>query len=620
MMQLLLRSVQGAVLIAALLVLRLLFRRRISPVILYALWLLPAARLLIPGSVASSFSMQNLFSASAEQRIAMVIQKGTDQLPQLSQGVSSIGLEGTATPAAAELTQAAAFDGMALDVGTVLTVLWGIGVVAVLFLAFWKNFCFSRRIWRGAVPVEADCPLPVYLSEGLSAPCLWGLFHPTIFLCDQALDSQDHLEMTLRHELSHWRAGDRFWAVLRLICCAVHWFNPLVWLAALVYVQDCERACDYRVLRNASQTERENYGMLLLSYAGRPERSLLLTGSSMAAGRRALRGRIALIAWRPTTGWSALLALILCIAGIGLAACTGRLTEETGRQRLILLARQMNTTADVTDEKSEEPIGSISGTSFANFLSTRTWGQVENAELQGRELTLNSEISLRDSSGAWLGTLCFWKDDTTADYYASVELSDEKGAEAFYSVSERDEWTAVAMAMVEQEGESLCSELPGGGEMILVCSGVSMGNQKHGLFYTEDGTSYIPIDCDLDAQYSRVAECMVFVSRDEGFVSFRFEELNGCCAPNLYRTEDGGVTWRRVELPMGDITTENGYSGMHVTAIEFEDKQNGTVTVGMYGDGQEGALSCAFVTSDGGRTWGAISSSGPSRPFVPGNE
>lgn len=317
-----------------------------------------------------------------------VLHKGTEQLPQLSHGVSSTDFVQAAAPAAADLAQAAAMDGRTLDVGAVLTILWGIGMIAVLFLAFWKNLRFSRRVRRGAVPVEADCPLPVYLSEGLSSPCLLGLFRPAIFLCDQALDSQEHLEMVLHHELSHWRAGDRFWAVLRLICCAIHWFNPLVWIAALACVQDCERACDYRVLRHASQMERENYGMLLLSYVGRPPKNLLLTSSSMGAGRRALRSRIALIAWRPATGWSALLALILCVAGISLAACTERLTGESGRQRLIQVAEQMNTTADVTDVKSEELLGSISGTSFANFLSTRTWGQVENAELQGRELTL----------------------------------------------------------------------------------------------------------------------------------------------------------------------------------------------------------------------------------------
>ena len=66
---------------------------------------------------------------------------------------------------------------------------------------------------------------------------------------------------------------------------------------------------------------------------------------------------------------------------------------------------------------------------------------------------------------------------------------------------------------------------------------------------------------------------------------------------------------------MGDITTENGYSGIHVTAIMFEDEQNGSVTVSMYYDGgQADALSCVFVTGDGGRTWAAVTSGGPLQP------
>ena len=63
----LMMSLQGAVLIAGLLTLRVVFRKRMAPGVLYALWLLPAALLLIPGSVASVFSFQNLYSNNSNQ-------------------------------------------------------------------------------------------------------------------------------------------------------------------------------------------------------------------------------------------------------------------------------------------------------------------------------------------------------------------------------------------------------------------------------------------------------------------------------------------------------------------------------------------------------------------------
>ena len=70
-------SLQGAVLIAAVLALRALFTRRMAPGVLYALWLLPAARLLIPGSVESVFSLQNLISPAAEQRMVSAVRGGS---------------------------------------------------------------------------------------------------------------------------------------------------------------------------------------------------------------------------------------------------------------------------------------------------------------------------------------------------------------------------------------------------------------------------------------------------------------------------------------------------------------------------------------------------------------
>ncbi|WP_295588241.1 hypothetical protein, partial [uncultured Oscillibacter sp.] len=289
-------------------------------------------------------------------------------------------------------------------------------------------------------------------------------------------------------------------------------------------------------------------------------------------------------------------------------ACTGQLTEDTGCQQLIQLAGQTDTTVDMTDARYGEPLGSFPGKTLANFLNTRTWEQVGSTDTQ--DLELEYEITLRSSSGESLGTLCFRRDTITGDCYASVALGNESAVT--FAVSPWDAQTALAMTRLDQEAYTLRSTLPGGGEMVLVRSDPAAGTEYHWLFYTEDGRDYSPISSDLDTQYSRVAEHMVFVSRDVGFLSFRYEGLDGYPDPNLYRTEDGGATWQRIALPMGDITTGNGYSGIHVTAMEFEDGLNGSVTVSMDQDGgQADALSCVFVTGDGGRTWAAVTSGGP---------
>ena len=185
------------------------------------------------------------------------------------------------------------------------------------------------------------------------------------------------------------------------------------------------------------------------------------------------------------------------------------------------------------------------------------------------------------------------------------------GTESWYALGEDAARLLGAMSQLSS-GSTFRSALPEGGEMALVCSGPAMGHESHRLFRSDNGADYTPVQSDLDRQYARVAEGMCFVSDQVGFISFRWEQINGYRAPNLYRTADGGATWQRVDLPMGEFTTENGYAGMHVTALEFIDSQNGALTVGMYYNGEEDGLTCAFATADGGQTWTAVDA-GPSQ-------
>ena len=374
MTELLSMSAQGAVLILAVAALRAGFGRRVPPTLLYALWLLPAVRLLVPGSVASAFSLANLVPAEAGRRMEAALQTVTAVPPPAGAALPTVS---PALPA----ETAPAF-----DLGQLLLLLWLAGVAAVAALALWRNLAFARRVKRGAVAVEVPCPLPVYLSGSLASPCLLGLFRPAIYLCDGALTSQAGLDMALAHELAHWRAGDRFWALLRLACCAVHWFDPLVWLGAWLSVQDCERACDHRALKGAGPEVREAYGLLLLSYLSRsaPGHSLLLTSSPMASPLRALRGRIALIGQRPRYKRAAAILLALCAAAACLAACTGaeeKAAPPSSREGAVDPAGMVETGGGP----------GVTGQTFLNCLDTEAFVEVAP-----------EDFALEETQSAWL--------------------------------------------------------------------------------------------------------------------------------------------------------------------------------------------------------------------------
>ena len=93
-------------------------------------------------------------------------------------------------------------------------------------------------------------------GEGLSTPCLHGLFRPAIKLTPEAAAAGATLFWELRHEEAHWRHGDQVWGALRCACLAAYWFDPLVWAAAFASKKDCELACDEAVTRGREEAER----------------------------------------------------------------------------------------------------------------------------------------------------------------------------------------------------------------------------------------------------------------------------------------------------------------------------------------------------------------------------
>ena len=613
-------SLQGAVLIAALLALRAVFARRIAPGVLYALWLIPAARLLIPGSIESAFSFQNLVSEETARQARVVMDQGAAvTLPV--QNLSPVAPAPEGLPEGAQVSvQSTAF----LSLPDILFLVWFVGLCAVLAVMIWKNIAFARRLKADRVEVETECPLPVYLSGAIASPCLCGLLRPAIYVDERTLQSQQALDLVLRHEMGHCRAGDRFWALLRLVCCVVHWFNPLVWIAAAVSLQDCERACDARVLRRADEAERQTYGVLLLSYLQRPEKQhLLRAASSMGGGKGALRGRIALIARSPEMKKAAVAALALCVALTCLVACTTRIAPEAelpSSEVYQKLARNADDIEFVSFNyiTEENLYMTISGKTLARYLDSVSWTPLEGMNHIEGETVLRYNLMTASGQGNSI-TFIRVQGEDGEQYYAHVTWRDpetDERAQAWYAVSTRDLNYAWAMTQIGG-GDDLECTLSDGSEFVMICSGTAMGRQEHYLFYGVEeppshrdfGVTYTPIYGDLDEQYARVAENMLFISRNVGFVSFRYE--NDETAPDLFRTADGGKTWQRVVLPMGDIDAESGYSGMHVTEIDFEDEKSGTLTVGMKHAGTTSDLAVLFTTTDGGETWWGVTSGGP---------
>jgi hypothetical protein len=115
--------------------------------------------------------------------------------------------------------------------------------------------------------------------DALSGPALFGVWRPRLLfplgLADQLSDEE--LRLVVLHELGHLKRRDLFLQGLLVVSQAVHWFNPLVWLAGRLAREDRELACDEFVMAHTSHSGSHAYAKTLLRVLGlsRPGRPML---------------------------------------------------------------------------------------------------------------------------------------------------------------------------------------------------------------------------------------------------------------------------------------------------------------------------------------------------------
>ena len=213
------------------------------------------------------------------------------------------------------------------------------GAAAVTGWFIVTNVRFRRKLKKNRIaPLEGELlayyqsqceqykvkPLPVYFVDPLSSACLVGAVRPYIALPLAANTNQ--AKQMLAHELCHYKAKDHYWTLLTLICCVVHWFNPLVWAAAAMSRMDRELRCDDSVTRGMDEEGRKLYaGTLIQSVTRRaiPGLPVLATGMSMTG--RKLKTRVGSILWggkrkKALAISFTVLASVLLVAAFGTAA------------------------------------------------------------------------------------------------------------------------------------------------------------------------------------------------------------------------------------------------------------------------------------------------------------
>lgn len=315
-------SATGSLVILAVLLARLALRKA-PKAFSYALWAVALFRLLCPFTLDSAFSLL----PSVRMVDAAGRGGGTDQVIQIQTGIPALNSqvngfladhpyqEGQPTETGGEpwedLVPVINQPGPVPDWRTVPAAIWLAGTAALLGYGALSLLGLRRRL-AGSVPLEGE--KNVRLAGHIPSPFVLGLVRPVIYLPSDL--NEGERDYILLHERTHIRRFDHVTRGLAWLA-AVHWFNPLVWLAFYLAGRDMEMSCDEAVLRKMGREIRADYSasLLRLSQGGK------LPAGPLAFGGSGFQSRIKnILNYKKPAFWVAALALAgVCVVGAALA-------------------------------------------------------------------------------------------------------------------------------------------------------------------------------------------------------------------------------------------------------------------------------------------------------------
>ncbi len=304
--------IASTVLMVLALLLRAPVRRAFGPDVAYALWALPALRMVLPPLPASWHEAASAPIVAASDTITIYL------VEPLGGGAGAAPIESL------------------VMLGPVIAGLWIVGAVMFLGWHAVQHLRFCRRMLKEQVRgTEIDGGIHLIETDAASGPLAFGVVRKYVAFPRDFVSryDQDERDLALAHELGHHARHDLVanWVALGVL--ALHWFNPVAWRAFRAFRADQEIANDARVLAGLSPMARHAYACAIVKSAH---------GGAVSAACHLhtihdLKGRLKMLTTNKTSrsrliSGAAAIAM-LGVAGLGLTA-SGTKAAETVRAKM----------------------------------------------------------------------------------------------------------------------------------------------------------------------------------------------------------------------------------------------------------------------------------------------
>ncbi|QUI25152.1 hypothetical protein HZI73_23910 [Vallitalea pronyensis] len=281
-------TITGSITAIILLIIKRIFKNKLSPKWQFYIWAILLIRLLIPSLPESDASLfKNI--PSSDQAIVKEYDYRLQESVKIYYSPSGNG------------QQFITLNSNMLDrimkiwlIGVALSASYFILVYMVFFIRVNRlKTCENKDIkllfkrCKSTLHITKD----IEILSGYPTPMLTGIFRPKIMIPEGY--TMDEMRQIFFHELCHVKYGDVFYNLLNTVLLCVQWFNPIMWIATFTIRRDMELLCDQRVLEITSN--RKLYAKVLLKTALRKSKFIPCT-TSIQNGEKEIKKRIKFIA------------------------------------------------------------------------------------------------------------------------------------------------------------------------------------------------------------------------------------------------------------------------------------------------------------------------------------
>jgi len=211
------------------------------------LWGIAAVRLLCPFSIESSLSIFNIIPIE-------------DSLEAIKELPSAGGNSAVSPDTAAGLLNGNMSTPAAVTGRDILPAVW-LTVTAVFMILVVIKYIRCKRDLRNARLIEPG----LFVGSMVDSPFVIGMVKPSIYL-PEGLTEQEK-EYLVMHEKMHIKRRDIWFKALWIMILAIHWFNPLVWIAFRLFCRDMEMSCDEEVIAEMGDEIKKDYSISLVTFA-----------------------------------------------------------------------------------------------------------------------------------------------------------------------------------------------------------------------------------------------------------------------------------------------------------------------------------------------------------------